>query len=371
MTQESRMTSGVRNDRPRTNRDPQEIARKLALLDEPRIKPLSDFVRRLRAERGGDESIPWFDPTEAGTKARILMLFEAPGRRAIAQQGSGFISPDNNDGSAQNMWELLREAGIDRGREIAAWNVVPWYIGSERRVRAAQDEDIREAREALARLLLLLPELRIVLLFGKPAAKAWERAGVDLPTIKAPHPSPKNLNSRPQYRGAILRALVEARHRVSGDYPSSTLRRAGVEASDASQNPLTAESKRPAPLAQTRQKDLQNSPRPQLSREIIRDSLLAGLTPDQICKGSRPIYLAALEEEARLEEELGVFEPTPRNVADLRDRRQLRWERIAVRVFGDPRRVAEIRDLYDAARGVGAAKRSYTGRGRRFPEMDS
>ncbi len=82
-----------RTDRPRTNGDPAEVARKLALLDKPHVKPLSDFVRHLRDERGGDESIPWFDPTEAGTEARILMLLEAPGRKATSAQGSGFISP--------------------------------------------------------------------------------------------------------------------------------------------------------------------------------------------------------------------------------------------------------------------------------------
>lgn len=49
---------------------------------------------------------------------------------------------------------------------------------------------------------------------------------------------------------------------------------------------------------------------------------------------------------------------------------RLRWERIAVRIFGDPNRRDEAKTLYDRARGSGASKRSYTGRGRRFPEMD-
>lgn len=62
----------------------------MSLLDEPHIVPLTDFVRGLRAERG--DVVPWFDPTEAGAEARILLLFENPGRRADAAQGSGFIS---------------------------------------------------------------------------------------------------------------------------------------------------------------------------------------------------------------------------------------------------------------------------------------
>ena len=81
-------------------------------------------------------------------------------------------------------------------------------------------------------------------------------------------------------------------------------------------------------------------------------------------------WLTALEEEARLENELAAYPASPRSVAALRDERQLRWERIAARVFGDARRVEEVRSLYDEAHGPGASSRSYTGRGRRFPEME-
>ena len=84
----------------------------------------------------------------------------------------------------------------------------------------------------------------------------------------------------------------------------------------------------------------------------------------------RAVYLAAIIEEAREEDELAAFEPTPKNVDLLRDKHSHRWERIAVRVFGDPRRTREAMDLYDEAKGKeGAAQESYTGRGRRFPNM--
>jgi hypothetical protein len=87
--------------------------------------------------------------------------------------------------------------------------------------------------------------------------------------------------------------------------------------------------------------------------------------------GAKSVYwLTALEEEARLENELAAYPASPRSVAALRDERKLRWERIAARVFGDARRVEEVRSLYDEAHGPGASSRSYTGRGRRFPEME-
>jgi len=105
---------------------------------------------------------------------------------------------------------------------------------------------------------------------------------------------------------------------------------------------------------------------------FIRDQLLAGLTPDQIWADygrQRKTWLVAIEEEAKLENEFGTYPATPGAVVALRDGRRLRWERIAVRVFGDPRDVAPARELYDRAKGAGASRRSYTGRGRRFPDM--
>jgi uracil-DNA glycosylase len=205
------MGSHPRSDRPRSNAEPDEIQRKLALLDAARMAPLSAYVRRLRKHRGGDSSVPWFDPTEAGTDARILLLFEAPGRRATAERGSGFISPDNNDATADNMWHLLRSAGVDRAREVVTWNVVPWYIGTEQRIRAFRPSDLAEARGALLELMTLLPNLRVAVLFGRAATRAWEALGVTLPAIPAPHPSPQNLSTRPARRPLILEALRSAR----------------------------------------------------------------------------------------------------------------------------------------------------------------
>lgn len=50
-----------------------------------------------------------------------------------------------------------------------------------------------------------------MVLIGKHAARGWSRLGIDLPTVECPHPSPQNLNSRPQLRPQILEALREAK----------------------------------------------------------------------------------------------------------------------------------------------------------------
>jgi hypothetical protein len=175
-----------RTDSPRTNREPGEIARKLALLEAPHVAPLTVYVRWLRASRGGDGSIPWFDPTDAGVDAPILVLLEAPGRRATAKQGSGFISADNDDPTAANAWRLYREAGIDRRSDVVVWNVIPWYIGTDHAVRSGTNTDLDEARDALRSLIGLLPRLRVVVLQGRAAQKAWDLLGIEIPVIRAP-----------------------------------------------------------------------------------------------------------------------------------------------------------------------------------------
>lgn len=107
---------------------------------------------------------------------------------------------------------------------------------------------------------------------------------------------------------------------------------------------------------------------------FIVEEIAAGRTPHEIWRAHgelNEVYQAALIEEARQQGELAAFEATPENVERLRDDDDHRWERIAVRVYGDPRRRREVMDLYDEAKGEqGAAQRSYTGRGRRFPRMD-
>ena len=86
--------------------------------------------------------------------------------------------------------------------------------------------------------------------------------------------------------------------------------------------------------------------------------------PDSHGDGAKRVYwLTAIEEEARLESELAAFPASPESVVALREERQLRWERIAARLFGDAGRVAEARAPTDQARGPGASSRSYTGRG--------
>lgn len=113
-------------DEPKSLRSADARAQRLAAVDDHHIAPLTEFVRSLRARMGTEYAIPYFDPFDGGTRADCLFLLEAPGPKAIASQ---FISRDNPDETAKNVFLLSREAGIGRHRTVL-WNVVPWYIGT-------------------------------------------------------------------------------------------------------------------------------------------------------------------------------------------------------------------------------------------------
>lgn len=161
--------------------------------------------------------MPDFDPTEAATAAPILLLLEAPGPKATSERGgSGFVSPDNNDGTAENMWHLLCCAGIDRATDVVTWNVVPWYIGDDRRIRPADSRDLLDGRPYIEELIRLLTRLEVVVLLGQHARHGWERLRFPTRALAAPHPSPTNLNTRPHHRAEVLETLRKA-HRTA--YP--------------------------------------------------------------------------------------------------------------------------------------------------------
>lgn len=69
----------INPDEPYALRTGAEQERRRRLLLEPHIRPLTIFVKRLRAETGLGAAIPYFDPCDGGIKARSLFLLEALG----------------------------------------------------------------------------------------------------------------------------------------------------------------------------------------------------------------------------------------------------------------------------------------------------
>ncbi|MGA2970791.1 MAG: uracil-DNA glycosylase [Acidimicrobiales bacterium] len=198
-------------DEPKCLRDQTQCDARRALLGSPTLRELTAFVQRLRSDIGGD--VPDFDPLDGGTTAECLFLLEAPGPRAVQ---TGFVSRNNPDETAKNWHDLNRLAGIDRRRTLT-WNIVPWYIGENSRIRPATQDDINRGLPYLQELLGLLPNLHVVVLVGRKAGCAQSRirewAG-HVEIIELPHPSPTFVNRAPPHRDLILQKLLTVRERL-------------------------------------------------------------------------------------------------------------------------------------------------------------
>ena len=193
---------------PKSLKDLNERQKKLVRLNEPRIKPLTEYVETIRKETSLGDKIPYFDPDDGGVDARCIFLLEAPGPKAVA---SGFISRDNPDESAKNFFELNIQAGIPREITIS-WNIVPWYIGTERKIRPANSQDIKDGLVHLQKLFLLLPRLELVVMVGRKAQRAETIFKTKMPNLKLLsmyHPSPMFINRAPGNRELVLASLQE------------------------------------------------------------------------------------------------------------------------------------------------------------------
>jgi uracil-DNA glycosylase len=180
-----------------------ERERRKELLDKPHIEPLSLLLKDIKKARGPNCEIPNFDPLDGGIDSKAVFFLESPGNMA---KGSGFISRNNPDETANNMRQLLKNADLARG-DTLLWNIVPWYLG---RVPAA--DEINEAIPYVEQLLSMLPKLKVIVLVGK---KAWmgesNIAGfANVPILKANHPSPLNFNSRAYMKDLIQDKFNEA-----------------------------------------------------------------------------------------------------------------------------------------------------------------
>lgn len=199
-------------EKPWALKDPRECCRRNRLVNLPHVKPLNQLATQLRQRHDG---VPNFDPLDGGINARCLLLLEAPGPQATK---SVFVSRDNPDRTAKNVFELSRDAGLKR-EDSVIWNVVPWYLGDGRRIRAARVSDMEAARPHFKEVLLLLKRLQVVVLLGRKAQVAANRLQGELSGVAVfccPHPSPLALEGRDDRRQEVLAALKNASDVVAG-----------------------------------------------------------------------------------------------------------------------------------------------------------
>jgi uracil-DNA glycosylase len=136
------------------------------------------------------------------------MILEAPGPKAIA---SGLVSLDNEDQTARNLKSQLAEVKMAR-QDVVLWNVVPWYLGDGQRIEAATRADIDSGKPYLQRLVLLLPRLECILLFGEKAREAHVfLSGITRARILGcHHPAPRGMRGENREENMkVLKMLSE------------------------------------------------------------------------------------------------------------------------------------------------------------------
>jgi hypothetical protein len=125
-------------------RDAKVRQRRKAMLTMPYIAPLTAYAAKLRLRGSGE--VPEFDPLDGGVDARVLFLFEKPGPMTAdgsafsGRSGSGFISRNNDDPSAEATIDFMKKAGIPRALTVS-WNVIPWWNGT----RKVTGSELRDA----------------------------------------------------------------------------------------------------------------------------------------------------------------------------------------------------------------------------------
>ena len=177
------------DDRARSMRDPEWRLLCTGMLAAPHMVSLTEYAETLRKMGYGE--VPQFDPLDGGIEALALFLFEKPGpmtsnSKSDKRLGSGFISRNNDDPTAEATFNFMRTAGIPREQTII-WNVIPWWNGKRKVTGSELNAGVRRVKEMIG----LLPKLRAVVFVGQKAAKARPRlmdTGLDL--FSSYHPSP-------------------------------------------------------------------------------------------------------------------------------------------------------------------------------------
>ena len=198
-------------EHPKTLRNPEERARRQALLGEDHVAPLAAYAAQL-AERTG-KAVPMVDPLDGGVNARLLILLETPGPRVL---GTGFVSRDNPDGTAANMFRFLDRASIDRS-DTVIWNIVPWPIQTAgERNRNPTRAEVAEGLIHLPDFLDLLPRLELAVLAGRKAEAALSLLEARAtPCLTMPHPSPTFVCTSPNVSLRISACLEKAAERLA------------------------------------------------------------------------------------------------------------------------------------------------------------
>ncbi len=187
------------DNKPRSMRDPDVRARRKALLKEPHMRDLTNYADELRKRDG--VKVPDFDPCDGGVNAQILFLFEKPGPKTSEEKGgSGFISRNNDDPTAEATFNFMQEAGIPRELTVT-WNVIPWWNDTTKYDRVELEEGLNCLKELINDQIR---KLQAAVLVGNSAKKArpmLEERGLKI--FESAHPSPQVRYPNPELWNSI------------------------------------------------------------------------------------------------------------------------------------------------------------------------
>ena len=133
----------------------------------PHVSSINALVDDLSTDERG--WMPHVAPAHGGVDASVLSVLRDPGPMTQVGKGSGFLSIENDDPTAEQQCVAFGRVGV-HAADITPWNAYPWYINQQ--PNAAQ---LDAGVEPLVRLLGLLPRLKVVLLQGGDARDAWRR----------------------------------------------------------------------------------------------------------------------------------------------------------------------------------------------------
>lgn len=189
----------------KANRDPGHVQEKMQRIHAPHVADLNQLADEIAEWQGLPRGrVPYVDPDLGGVRADIFGLASDPGPRAVVYRGgSGLLSMENNDESAAFCHDEYYRVGVPLTR-VVHWNAVPFPV--LKGGRPNRDER-RAAQRWLPRVLALLPEVRVIVLFGNVAEQLWREARPIIPShvalIKSLHPSPQVRNRKPENTGIL------------------------------------------------------------------------------------------------------------------------------------------------------------------------
>lgn len=151
---------------------------------DPRVAEMNKLVETLRHVT--HSHVPYIDPFCGGRDATILLVLLRPGPKGA--MASDFLSLANNDATARNTIEVLKDTGIGYS-QLVFWNAIPWSGARKEKITPSM---IDRGARMLDNFLPFLPSLRAVVLVGGEAQRLrqlvnWRR-GVDV--SECAHPGP-------------------------------------------------------------------------------------------------------------------------------------------------------------------------------------